>query len=66
MTEQIHPVEVSEVEYICPSCHTGRMLPSGLALMSNPPLYPHVCPNCNTTLNLQHRYPRLLYRRISL
>lgn len=46
------------VNYICDSCKTGKMLPTGIALTSMPPLFQHKCDNCGEINSFIHTYPR--------
>lgn len=47
----------------CPQC--GEDLKwSGMELTSNPPWYPHSCPQCNYCVNLRSAFPRQVYRYI--
>lgn len=46
------------VEYICDKCHAGKVKPTNVMLTSMPPKYEHICPYCNTKVQLEHTYPR--------
>lgn len=35
----------------------GKFLPIGIALLSNPPQYPHVCDTCGAKKTFKSRYP---------
>lgn len=48
----------------CYECGNGEYEPTGTALMSNPPQYPHVCNNCGDERNLRQTYPDLRYEPI--
>ncbi len=53
------------VDYECPECKIGRLRPTGLALSSNPPQYPHKCNNpdceyCDIFVNI--KYPYIEYK----
>lgn len=57
------PVDVVYVQLICDveNC-SGEMLPTGMALMSSPPQYPHKCNVCGVEVNQLVKYPKLDYR----
>lgn len=46
MAEQRSEVRTLMVRLMCDKCTIGEMLPTGIALMSSPPKYPHKCSNC--------------------
>jgi len=48
--------EIVKVELRCDKCG-GEILPTGTALMSNPPIYPHVCTTCGNTEQVNKIYP---------
>jgi hypothetical protein len=60
--------EYTELKYRCDECAEGYMEAGKIALMSNPPTYPHVCyprvcDHCGHTKNIRgDRYPRLTIR----
>lgn len=49
------------VEYFCDLCHTGKMKPTGVALLTYPAQYPHVCdnPECEERDRFGKTYPYL-------
>lgn len=61
MGEVKKKVDSYTVTYTCSKCEQGDMVPTGIALMSYPPKYPHVCNNCGNTMVLSQRYPRQVY-----
>lgn len=44
-------------------CH-GNLIFGGMALMSDPPQYPHRCEYCGKTQNLNDVYPRTEHEEI--
>lgn len=56
MTEIISPMRAVEVDKAC-QCGIGRMRPNGVTLLSNPPLYEHMCSECGNKAAYQVRYP---------
>lgn len=46
------------VNYNCDSCKTGKMLPTGISLTCDPPLFQHKCDNCGEINSFHHVYPR--------
>lgn len=61
VTRVVHTYEIDES---CSVCKSGFMRPTGVALLSNPPLYPHKCINakCGRTENYPVRYPYIEHR----
>ncbi len=54
------PVRALEVSAICEKCRVGvSMIYKGIMLTVDPPLYPHECPRCGVTENLEGIYPRI-------
>lgn len=48
------------VRYFCDPCSKkggGEYLPTGIALLTNPPQYPHKCNRCGNVQNFNKRYP---------
>ena len=64
MSERIYDVKIVGVDYVCDECGTGLMESTGVALMSNPPWYPHHCSHCGATKNISERYPTVRYRPV--
>lgn len=57
-------VDTYQVELVCDICpgQTGKMIPTGEALMSYPAQYPHACNQCGTIVNIRGRkYPYIDY-----
>lgn len=54
-------VKVYLVEYKCPECENGQLLPTGNALMTYPPKYPHKCTECDYMQTFSHQYPTIRY-----
>ncbi len=57
------PVNQFEFDYICDKCGTGAMRPIGIALLSSPPQYPHICSNreCKSEKTFMVKYPYIGY-----
>jgi hypothetical protein len=60
MKEKRTEVRTYVVRLMCEKCDGGEMLPTGIALMSSPPKYPHKCNKCGheDTPRGGKRYPR--------
>ena len=54
---EIREVKVKSVDEKCPVCNNGYMRPTGIVLMSNPPMYPHKCTNCDYEQTYNVKYP---------
>lgn len=52
------------VQYHCDDCQEYEMVPTGIILTVNPPLYPHKCPGCGATRNFKEKYPKVEYKFI--
>lgn len=63
MAEKKIKVKVYQVTYICDACGVGEMVPTGVALMSNPPQYPHKCNKCGSENTLRSKYPKTVYEQ---
>lgn len=61
MTEVRKEQKVVKVDKYCDSCGQGLMRPTGIALMSHPAQYPHVCSSCKAEKNFRVKYPYLEY-----
>lgn len=57
--EQAFNIKPVGVKYICEICNDGEMIVDhlGETLMTNPPLIPHKCNKCNSTMHLPKQYP---------
>lgn len=65
MAEIRMEVRAVQISLICDECGTGEMIPTGVALMSSPPQYPHVCSNCGASINVRgKRYPFIDYESV--
>lgn len=51
-------------EYVCDACGKGKMIPTGMTLMSQPAQYPHRCDTCDAHQNFKARYPNLASKTI--
>jgi hypothetical protein len=61
--EQELPAELVIVKMICDKCGDGEMKPDGnIALLSDPPKYPHRCDKCSSTDSYTQRYPTVRYK----
>ena len=65
MSEVKTPVVAMNVEYICDECGEGRMIHTGVCLLSSPPQYPHQCNKCGHVKTLRECYPLIRYEPIS-
>lgn len=54
-------VRVLKIDFECPKCEAGFLRPTGAALMSNPPIYPHKCNSCEYVQSFKHSYPIIRY-----
>lgn len=65
MAEQKTELRVFETRLICDECGEGEMLPTGVALMSSPPQYPHKCTKCGAQDNVRgKKYPHHSYEPV--
>lgn len=56
-------VKAYERQYVCPHCDVGYLKNTGMALMSNPPQYVHICTHCDKTTNVRgEQYPKIIYK----
>jgi hypothetical protein len=62
------PVATVQVDYKCPKCERGFLRPTGNALMTFPPQYPHFCgnPDCDYMETFMLTYPYMDYNRIEI
>lgn len=57
-------VKTFKVTLGCDRCG-GEMRPTGVAIMSSPPQYPHECGKCGDTQNIiDKQYPYVAYEAI--
>jgi hypothetical protein len=61
MTEITTVMVPVEIDKAC-ACLSGRMRPTGAALMSNPPKYPHVCNRCGHKETFRVKYPHITHK----
>ena len=45
------------VDMVCKECNWGRMRPTGIAFMIDPPKYHHKCDRCSHSETYDVRYP---------
>ena len=64
MSEKRVEVKTFIVRLTCHKCGEGEMKPTGHALASNPPLYPHRCHACGAEVTCDERYPKLEYGEV--
>lgn len=64
MSERVYDVQIVGVDYVCDECHIGLMESTGVALMSNPPWYPHHCSHCGVKKNFSKQYPTVWYEPV--
>ena len=66
MSEQITEVHTFLIHLICDECG-GKMLPTGIMLLSDPPIYPHKCNICNTSIEIREfKYPKTMYKEVKV
>jgi len=63
MTEIRIPVTTIQVDKAC-TCTTGRMRYNGLALLTDPPQFPHKCNSCGKEENYLNVYPHLVHEPV--
>lgn len=61
MEQPRKPQYIQYVDYTCDSCGEGRMLPTGIALLSYPAKYEHKCTKCESKQYFQETYPAIRY-----
>ena len=49
------------VEYKCDKCGEGKMIPTGIVLLTYPGQYEHKCNNCGFIMNFFAKYPYVEY-----
>lgn len=60
-------VETYKIELVCEECGIGTMLPSGMALMSSPPKYPHKCSECGHAITVEGAtYPAFEFEEVEV
>lgn len=64
MSEIVQEVHVYRIQYICDKCQEGYMIPTNVALLSNPPQYSYKCNMCNWKKTFNTEYPRIEYQDI--
>ena len=64
MSEKAFDVRVIGVNYVCDGCNNGLMEHTNMALMTDPPQYPHQCTHCGAVKNLLKRYPYVRYEEM--
>lgn len=52
------PMRVVKKEYKCPECE-NYMEHNGRVFMVNPPIYEHICKNCENVERLREQYPKI-------
>ncbi|ALS22144.1 hypothetical protein [Paenibacillus naphthalenovorans] len=54
---------IKKVEYKCPKCLNGMLLPTGLMYMTYPAKYPHKCTDekCKYQEVLNELYPKIVF-----
>ena len=51
-----------EVDFKCPKCDDGRLRTNGIALLTDPIKYEHICNKCfNYTETFNIEYPHIIY-----
>lgn len=64
MSETKTKIQPFQIDYVCNECGEGRMRPTGLALLSHPPKYPHVCDKCGKERIFRESYPKIVYEEV--
>ena len=64
MSERETKVETYQVRLFCDGCADSEMEFTGAVLMSNPPQYPHRCPNCGKVTHERTKYPLTRHKEI--
>jgi len=63
MPEKEIRVKTYLVVYVCDACGEGNMEWNGMALTSNPPLYPHSCSKCKAERSFREiKYPHTIIK----
>ena len=58
-------VKQVQVDYQCPKCKKGYLRPTGMALTTYPPQFPHKCNNCDYMETFRDKqYPYIDYEEI--
>ena len=59
MPEETKEVRTLLVEYKCPKCGKGYLIPGKQLFQTDPPRYPHACnnPECNYGETFNRKYP---------
>ncbi len=65
MSEELIPVNTFVAQYKCPNCSVFMKF-SGVVLTSNPPQYPHVCPDCGHKETLRKSYPAIIRKKAAV
>jgi hypothetical protein len=60
MNEILTELKAYRAEAFC-ECG-GKFVPSGVALLTNPPKYPHYCNKCNAKDVFPNTYPKVVYK----
>ena len=66
MSEVKTEVRTFNVEYVCDSCNQANMRSTGIVLTSNPPWYPHKCPNCGACQDFRTSYPKFVTEKVKV
>lgn len=65
MPEQLFPIKVVGVDYICDACGQGNMEPYGNEILTSySPRFPHKCSNCGYKQSFTERYPAVRHQRV--
>jgi hypothetical protein len=61
MSETKTPLIPFRIDMTCSKCNEGKMRPSNMTLLSNPPKYPHHCTKCDYEETYKVSYPYIDY-----
>lgn len=64
MSERTYEVRPLGVEYVCDSCNTGVMIPTGLSQLTSPQRWEHRCAHCGVVQTLFQTYPTIRWERL--
>ncbi len=64
MPEVKQEVNTYLIRYLCDECGKGTLNPTGIALTSYPPQYPHICDKCGRNETFWEKYPKTVYEPV--
>ena len=60
MAEIKTEVKTYQIDYVCDECGCGYLRPTGEALLTHPPKYPHKCKTCGFKKTFKNKYPTVV------